>query len=383
MTAGARFRGGLDRELAFLRRSPWDLALVTWIPVALCAIVAWLFAAGVPRALPIAVVDEDGTAIGRALAQRLEATPGLAVVARPTDRAAAERLLRARSVYAAVLVPRGTVADVLSGGAPLLLLYNASYPTAAAVVRHEVGAAVVALNARLLVEQAAAVAPPGSVRAAPVDAHARLAWNPAGSYELQLVSLLHPAILHLVFMIAVVSAFGRELRDRTLDAWRPDPAAALGKAAPYVVAFGTWAVAAIAYLALVRGWTVQGSVVVLLAGYFAMYAGYLGVALLAVGATRTMGTALSLTGVFAGASFAFAGAIFPVEQASAFARVWSAVLPFSAFAHVVALEWVADAPVTAALAPIARMLLIAAVAGAVGLRLYLDAAERPDHRGPR
>jgi ABC-2 type transport system permease protein len=383
MSARAGFRDSAAREIAFLRGSPWDLALLTWIPFALCAVLAWQLSGGVPRGLPVAVVDEEGGALGRALAQRLDAAPGLAVVARTADRADAERQLRSRAVYAAVILPRGTTRDALTGDGRLLLLYNASYPTAAGAVRREVGAVVDALNARLLVEYVAAHAPPGAVRPPPLAARTALAWNPAGSYELQLVSLLHPAILHLLFMLAVVSALGRELRDGTIGEWRPGIAAVLGKAAPYAAAYGAWALVTIAYLAIGRGWTVQGSFTTLIAGYAAMYAGYLGVALLAVGATKAMGTALSLTGVFAGASFAFSGAIFPLEQASEFARTWSALLPYSAFAHVVALEWFADAPATEALASIGRMLLIAAVAGALGLKLYLVAASRPETWGRR
>ena len=48
------------RETAFLRGSVWDLALVTWLPLLLLAIVAVQLSAGVMRNLPIVVVDEDG-----------------------------------------------------------------------------------------------------------------------------------------------------------------------------------------------------------------------------------------------------------------------------------------------------------------------------------
>ena len=39
------------REAAFLRASPWDLAMLSAIPLLVCALVAWIFSAGVVREL--------------------------------------------------------------------------------------------------------------------------------------------------------------------------------------------------------------------------------------------------------------------------------------------------------------------------------------------
>jgi len=56
-TAREAFVRSALRECARLRADPWDLALVTWIPLLLLALFAWMFSAGVPRELPVAVVD--------------------------------------------------------------------------------------------------------------------------------------------------------------------------------------------------------------------------------------------------------------------------------------------------------------------------------------
>ncbi|KAK0350529.1 hypothetical protein LTR94_028663, partial [Friedmanniomyces endolithicus] len=178
----------------------------------------------------------------------------------------------------------------------------------------------------------------------------RILYNPQASYELQLVALIHPALLHLLFMIAVVSALGRELRDGTIGTWlagsrREAIAAIAGKLVPYLAVFMLWAALATTYLVGLRGWPVAGSVVMLMAGYLAMYLAYAGMAVLIVGLTLSMGQALSMTALYAGASFAFAGAIFPIESSSAFARLWSALLPYTTFARLVAEQWMIGAPV--------------------------------------
>ncbi|WP_136162515.1 ABC transporter permease [Sphingomonas flavalba] len=387
--AGAAFRDGWRREIRFLRGSAWDLALVSWIPLLLLVLVAVQFAAGVPRALPIAVVDLDGGGIARELTRRLDAAPGLRVVARPADMVAARRLVRANRAYAVVLIPRDTERTVLRGEtAGLTVFYNASYMTASGAALRDVGAVVQAHATRLAAEQGAAVTP-GAIRPPPIAAHTTILFNPQGSYELQLVVLLHPALLHLLFMVAVASALGRELRDGSIGPWlaalsrREAAAAAAGKIAVYLAIFMAWGVVATGYLAGLRGWPILGSPMMILCGYAAMYLAYAGVTVLVTAVTLSMGKALSATGLYAGASFAFAGAIFPIESASLFARLWSALLPYTAFAKLLAEQWMMGAPAGVSVPQLAIMLAFLLVGAVAGLPRYIAAASRPAVWGRR
>lgn len=380
-TAG--FKASIARECRFLARSPWDLALLTWLPLLLCGVIAWQLSGGVIRDLPVLLIDQENSALARDLAIRIEAAPGLTLAGQVPDLASAEQLVRAKQAYAALLVPPDTSKKALQGQAPVVLYFNASYPAAASAIQREVSAVVDATNARMAVERIAAVVSPGSVRPAPVRAITTIAWNAPGSQEFQLVSLLHPVLLHLLFMLAVVSAFGRELRDGSIGDWAPDVAALAGKAAPYFAAFMAWGLLATTWLAGIRGWSFAGSPMLLMAGYAAMYLAYLGVSLLLLGITRTLSQSLSLTGIYAGASFAFAGAIFPLEQASAFAAAWGNALPYTHFARLLARTWIAEGTAFAVAGPLLALLAIAIVTAVPGVLLYLRAARNPASWGRR
>lgn len=383
MNSRARFTASWQREVQFLARSPWDLALLTWLPLVLCGLIAWQLSAGVIRDLPVALVDDERSSLSRDLAIRIEGAPGLRLAIRAQDMAEAERLARSGAVEAIVLIPREATARSLEGRGQITLYVNAAHSAASSTIQRELAGIVAAANARAAIEQIAAITPPGTVRPAPLAASSAIAFNAPASQEQQLVSLLHPALLHLLFMIALVSAFGRELRDASAGEWRPDLAALAGKAAPYMLAFMVWGGAVTAYLAGMRGWSLAGGPMLLMMGYFAMFAAYTGVTLLLVGATRCMSQSLSLTGLYAGASFAFAGAIFPVDQASGFAKVWAEILPFTHFARLIALDWVAGAPWGVAAAPLVPLILIALIAGVPGAWLYLRAAQSPEDWGRR
>ncbi len=390
MKPAAALAAGFRREARFLRHSFWDLALLTWVPLLLLAAVAIQLSAGVMRDLPIVVIDQDGSGIARETARRLDAAPGLRVAAVAGDMKEAEHLVRARHAYAVVLIPTGTARTAMRGGtARVLAFYNASYSTASGAALREIAAVVQAYAATLAAEQSAIVAGPGKVRRPPIAVQSRILFNPQGSYELQLVALIHPALLHLIFMVAVAGALGRELRDGTIGAWiggmgRGEAAMRIaGKIAPYFLVFMGWGALATAYLAVGRGWPVMGSTALLLAGYAAMYLAYVGVALLFAGLTLSMGSALSLTGLYAGASFAFAGAIFPIEAASAFARLWSALLPYTAFAQLLAEQWMMGSPVVVSLRHLLVMLIFLPVGLVIGLPRYIAAAAQPDSWGRR
>ncbi len=383
MSVFTRISHGFARELRFLVRNPWDLALLTWLPLVLCAIIAWQLSAGVIRDLPVALVDQERGALARDVAIRIEGAPGLRLAYHAQDMAEAERMARAGAVEAIVLIPREVTARAFEGRGQITLYVNAAHSAASSTIQRELAGIIGAANGRVAIEQMAAVLPPGTVRAAPLAASSAIAFNAPASQEQQLVSLLHPALLHLLFMLAVVSAFGRELRDASVAEWRPDLAAMAGKAAPYVLAFMVWGALATAYLAGLRGWTLAGGPALLMTGYLAMFVAYTGVALLLVGATRCMSQSLSLTGLYAGASFAFAGAIFPVDQASSFAKVWAEILPFTHFARLIALDWVSGAEASVAAAPLLPLAIITLVTGVPGAWLFLRASRRPQDWGRR
>lgn len=377
------------RECRFLRESPWDLALVTWIPCLLLISMAWLFSGGVPRELPIAVVDLDRSATSRELVRQLQASPGLVVSEQPGSMPPALSLARALKVYAVVNIPAGTGRDIQRGGSGSVVSYfNASYQVAGQAAARDIGSAVQAASARLAKEEVALTRGPRSVRAAPVAVQAGVLFNPGRSFEHFLLSLVFPAILHLAMCVAMVGAFGRELRDATIQPWlrashdRLVPAV-LGKIAPYFVVFTALGAASLVWLAAIRGSGVAGSAACLMLGQALMYLAYAAIALLLVALTRNMASALSMAGLYAGASLAFSSATFPMQGASWFTRLWSELLPFTAYLKLQGQQLDMGSPLAVSAWPLGILLLFVLIPGSVGVVLLGRAARDPAAWGQR
>lgn len=382
------FFNAARREIHFLRSSFWDRAVITWIPLILLGIIALQFSPGVMRDLPVIVADQDQTQVSRDLIAKLQAAPGLNIVAQMPEMQRAEQLIRARKAYAIIVIPEDTHLTISRGEtASIVLLFNASYSTPSGTINRDVSAVVQSYGAQLAREHTASIAAPGSVRSAPITVQNTLLFNPQGSYELQLVSLIHPALLHLAFMVAITGALGRELRDGTIGPWitgsENGALAVAGKLLPYLIVFMAWAALATLYLAIMRGWPINGSLAMIMAGYLAMYLAYTGVTLLIIGVSRSMIQSLSLTGLYAGASFAFAGAIFPIESASGFAQIWSALLPYTWFSRLLTEQWVMASPLSVSWGALLMMLAFLLPGLVIGLPMYLAAANKSEIWGRR
>lgn len=222
----------------------------------------------------------------------------------------------------------------------------------------------------------------------PIEVQHTVLYNPNGNYEQYLGLLANAAMLHLLLRLCIITAVGLELRDGTVARWLAECGerlvpALLGKMAPYVLAFTFYGMLSLWLIRELRGPGLAGSGVLMLLAQFAMYTAYAGIGLLFVGLTRNMTISLSLAGFYAGASLAFANAVFPVETGSLFTRTWSALLPFTQYSGVHEQQVYFGSPAADALPYLGRLALFALLGGGLGMLLYARAARDPTSWGRR
>jgi ABC-2 type transport system permease protein len=296
------------------------------------------------------------------------------VSARPATLDEGFALVRGGKVWAVVVVPAGTSRAIDRGGVGTLVAYpNAAYNTQSGAVMRDIGNASGQLGLGLAVATAARLKGSAATMAPPLRVEARTLFNPQTSYELLLVPLVHAALLHLMMCLGAASAVGRELRDGTAAQWLEGAGGDIGiavaaKLAPYLAAYTLFGVGVLAVFSA-SGWPIAGSVWLLMAAYLLLYLAYAGIGVLFVGLTRKMMMSLSLIGVYAGASLAFSGALFPTDGGLLFTRIFSAMTPLHWFARAQAQQLESAAPIAATLPLLAVMLVFAL--GAFGLALPL------------
>ena len=370
------------REARRLAADPWDLAMVTWVPLLGVALLWWIFSAGLPRHLAVGIVDDDHSSLSRQLVRMLDATPGVQITQHFTNAAEAERALRAVDVYAVVSIPRDFARTVKEGrAAQVTLLHNAQMSTHSGLLQRDVRTAVGTLSAGIEMaarnkrgESAQAV----HVSMEPIHTQMVALFNVATNYEQFLGAALIPALLHILAMTAGAWTVGRELRDRTLGDWL----GAGGSAAGALLGKLAWPWATLTLtglLALVgitsgRGWHPPGNLWWVAGALALLMAVSLtaGAALAAV--TRSLRTALSGAGFFAAPAFAFSGVAFPLSGMPASARAWAEAMPFTHYIRLQIEQLQMGAPLSTSVSTMATLIVAAIVLwliAAIGLRRAL------------
>lgn len=346
------FIAALRRELAHLAHNRWDLGMLTLFPACAITIVAAMLIAAVPRGLPVAVLDQSNGTVSRAIIRAVSASPAVTIAARPTSMAEAERLARAGQVWAILAIPEGVDKGLTRTDTPAIqIFYNASFLTIGGSAESALQSAVSAVLAEKGLDALRARGLP-AIRITPPAVQATVLFNPQTSFEWYLQALIQPAVLHLLTACVVVMAMGRELQGKSLTTWKRETggglAALLGKLMPYLTALTFWGAVWLIWLCGVRGWTMNGSLLLTLFAQALLFAGTAAISLLLVTAARKASFAFSASALYAGSALAYSGGTLPLDGGSGFARNWSAVLPFTHYLRL-QMDQFLGAPLSASL----------------------------------
>jgi ABC-2 type transport system permease protein len=382
------------REFALLRTRPWDLAMVTWVPLLAVALVWWIFSAGLPNRLPIGVLDQDHSALSRQLVRFLAATPGLRVAQQYADEAEMARALTSGAVDAAVQLPRELSRDVKQGRTGrVVLLHNAQLGTHSSLIQRDVRTAVATVSAgvELAVRNKRGESMAGARRSMePIRASTVALFNTSLDYEQFLGAALIPALLHILAMTAGAWTVGRELRDRSLGAWlgaaprwHEALAALAGKLALPFASLAAVGIAAMLWITGGRGWHPAGSLGWTLFALAVFLALSIALGAFAAGITRSLRTALSATGFITAPAFAFGGVGFPLVAMPFFAQAWALLLPYTHYMRVQMEQLQMGAPLKYSLAAPLWMALATALLLAASAAALARAARAPETWGGR
>lgn len=394
MTLLTAFAGSARREAARYRRSAWDLAMVTWVPLLACGWIWWVFSAGLPQQLPIGVLDQDHSALSRQLQRFLAATPGLKLVNSYHDTAQATAALRRTEVYAVVTIAPDFARSIKLGqAAHVTLLHNAQLGTHSGLIQRDVRTAVATLSAGV---EMAARGKRGqaqlSTRVAmePIQTQLVTLFNVSGNYEQFLAAALIPALLHILAMTAGAWAVGRELRDATLGQWlgaQPNwaqaGAALLGKLSWPWASLGLVGVGSLLGLTWGRGWHPPGSLGWVSVGLLAFLGLSLMMGAVAAAASLSLRTALSATGFITAPAFAFSGVGFPLQSMPPLARTWAELLPYTHYVRLQIAQLQMAAPLQISIPVLAGLLAALLVLGVCAALWLVRAVGQPQRWGGR
>lgn len=340
MLARANIRPGFWlvfwREWSWLRRRPFLLALSTIVPLALMALLTFVFSAGLATRLPIAVLDLDSSDLSRSIIRMVDASQDTAVSVHVAELAEGRRLILSREVHGLLMLPKNLERDVFAGRRPeVVFFYNTQTLTTGNLTLRGVSGALPTAAAGIRLALRTAEGEPYELAQAdltpiPVQIHAL--FNPTLNYVHFLLAALIPSVLQIIIVTSSAYSLGLDMetpyRLQTLrwlggGLW---PAMA-GKVLPYTILFlvmlGLSDAVLFGYLELpLNG---HRGVLVLAGLLFIIACQMLGVLMALI--LKPVGTAVSIATLLTAPAFGFMGIGFPRIGMNAFAYHWGALLP--------------------------------------------------------
>lgn len=324
----------LKRELTALQDDPWQLALVSYVPL-LSIIALWLlFSAGLPRQLPVAVVDLDNSQVSRALARQLQANP----VTQPisySELSSAEDAMKQGEVYALLVLPYNLKRDLLTAKTPIIdIRYNSQFLLVGKLLSSQLQLSIAdGLKPLGEMKLLASGVPIESVAVnlSPVSSQTTALFNRNTNYVGFLVPPVLIALLQLLAMMVFANSLNRELRWETtkqwyeLGLWKVIAAKVL-LYTPLVLLHGSFILALIyLYLEL----PIAGSIAVLLIAQTVMLLAVWLMVLTIFFALKDSARVISFCTAMFAPAFAFMGVTFPVHEMPTVAQWWRVIMPTS------------------------------------------------------
>ncbi len=352
------------RELRRIGADWHYLWLLVVLPFASYWLLASIFSAGVPRDLPVAVVDQDGSALSRMVERAIDATSSMRVAERTGSVEAARALVLENRAYAVVVLPYGLERDARRGRAlPVVGYLNAQALLPASLIKRDLRAAVGTISAGLEVKARQGRGEPpraALARFEPVRLDYHTLFNPRLDYVSYLLTALLPASLQIFILLAAVYAVAGELKAGTSREWIEAAGggtlrAAAGKLAPYAAYFTALGLAMLAVLERRLGVPFGGSAALLAGATFLFVLAYLAVGLALAAWFANLRLASSATAVYAAPAFAFVGITFPTMGMPVAGRLWGDLLPLTYYLRILVDHGIRTAPVSVSLAPLAAL----------------------------
>ncbi|MCA1745064.1 MAG: ABC transporter permease [Bacteroidales bacterium] len=356
----------LDREIGRMTGSKVYLFLTLVGPALSFLLVMNIFVAGVPSHLPVAVVDEDFSALSRQMTRMVDATRMADVTDRVTSLPEGREALLRGKAEAVLYIPAGFEKSVLKGeGSQIQLYINNTNVLVGGLLKSTIYRVVttystgvklqVAMKQGLPAEQAL-----GQVHAVQMDGH--VLFNPYTNYAYFLVTALMPLLVVLFTLLGAIYTIGMEIREGTSPEWLKLAdnsllVALTGKLLPYV--FLMLVNVGVMHFIMTQhlGFPLRGYWGAIMLSQLLMILAYQMVAVMLLALTANTRLSLSLGSAYSMMALTFSGLTFPVAGMPLVARFLAHLFPFYHWMEVFMGQGMRGEPLVETIQPMAFLLL--------------------------
>lgn len=316
----SRFMAVLRREVKMFTSHKTFWLLSIGLPLLSFMFFVILFNKGVPRDLPIAVLDSDQTTLSRKLARMIDATPTAKIAYNIRDIDEGERMMKEGLIDAIVEIPNNMERDIYSNTQTNVMAYiNGLNLTKNGLLNKDIQGVVTTFSSGI--ELQTLVKKGLSEKEAydqvlPIYFEKHILFNPYINYAYYLLPSFLPLMLMLFTMLSTIFTIGVELKNGTAAEWFATAGnnpiiATIGKLAPYTVIFFALCMLMNTILFKFIEVPLNGSTIMLFTSGLIYVLTYQAIGLVIITILSNMRLALSIGGGYSVLAFTFSGLTFP------------------------------------------------------------------------
>ncbi len=335
--------GSAKQEIKAITSSWYMFGFISWIPLLGYALLVAIFLEGVPRELPVGVVDHDVSQFSRMQLSHIESSATLQIKKQYNSVKDAAYDLKDGSIYAFIIIPEHFEHDIRKGMQPsITVMLNTQFILMSKILNSALsqvllnGAATIDFVQALAENQRPELA---KSAVAPIQLQITPFFNTYNNYFLFLISAMLPALWSIFIVLTMIIALGEMFKKGKEIAWLESSAqslsaALIGKMIPYIVVQMLWGLGIVYFVYGVMPWPYAGSWSVLAGAMLLTIVVYQLIALFFYGLKFEYASALSFGAVFTAPAFAAMGITFPLMNMGDIAVAWHDILPISHYIHI-------------------------------------------------
>jgi ABC-2 type transport system permease protein len=348
------------REIERLLHRPTLFFITIVGPLLSFLLIAAIFSSGVPRDLPVAVVDLDHTALSRQIARMTDATAIATIDRSFTDLNQARIAVEEGRVEAVLYIPEGTEKDIYRGKSSKLALYlnNANIVKGGMLnsgIRKALGTISAGIKLQLQMKNGLNQEQATS-RIMPVQLRSLLLFNPYTSYSYYLTVGFMPVLLIVFVLLGTIYVIGDELYRGAGPHWIKAAGgnfeyALLGKLLPYTVIYFCFALLMNLILFQYLGLPLRGNYHVIVVSEILLIVSYQFFAVFMLALTSNMRLSLSLGSAYSMLAFTYSGLSFPAFGMSLGSQIVSSLFPYTYWLRILIGQSLRGEPASNTVAP--------------------------------
>ena len=338
-----RFINTIKREISKIKSNKFLMVMLFIAPIVFSIVVIWTFSAGIPRNLPIAVLDLDNSDITRTITRAIDSTPSAKVRYKVENYNQGYDLIKEGKVYAIIVYPQNFKKDLNRNNTPkIVYYYNNQMILIGSIITKDIQSTVMTLtksvDAQIRMKKGLAKDPTLSkINLIRVDE--KIKSNPYLNYS---YFLSYAAVAHVFQIFAVLLAvwtLGIEFKEGTTKEWLKEAdnsiiSAAFGKLSVYLIVLLIQMFIVYGGYVIIYGAPFEGNILftIFSSGIFLLAYQLMGLAFVAV--LSNLRFAMSVGAFYTSLGFSLAGMTFPNMGMPLFTRFYSSLLPVRPYVNL-------------------------------------------------